>query len=72
MLTTIFSKKVGEVVFYTYGNLTDQIKLEYEKQFKETIGISNVKSLFVKFIDKGWIIKDGDNRNSRYFLGEFL
>jgi len=72
MLNTIFSKKTGGVAFYTYGNLIDQIKLEYEKQFKETIGTTNVKTLFVKFIDKSWIMKDGDSRNSRYFLGEFL
>ena len=71
ILTTIFSKKAGEINFYTYGNLIEQIKLEYEKQFKEAIGTSNAKTLLTKMIDKNWILKQGESRNTMYFLGSF-
>ena len=71
ILTTIFSKKQNEINFYTYGNLIEQIKLEYEKQFKEAIGISNAKTLLTKMIDKSWILKQGESRNTMYFLGSF-
>jgi len=71
ILTTIFSKKQNEINFYTYGNLIEQIKLEYEKQFKEAIGTSNAKTLLTKMIDKSWILKQGESRNTMYFLGIF-
>lgn len=71
ILTTIFSKKQGELNFYTYGNLIEQIKLEYEKQFNEAIGTSNTKTLLTKMIDKDWVLKNGENRNSMYFLGSY-
>jgi len=71
ILTTIFSKKQNEINFYTYGNLIEQIKLEYEKQFKEAIGTSNAKTLLTKMIDKSWILKQGESRNTMYFLGSF-
>lgn len=71
ILTTIFSKKAGEINFYTYGNLIEQIKLEYEKQFKEAIGTSNAKTLLTKMIDKNWILKQGESRNTMYFLGSY-
>lgn len=71
MLNIIFSKKVGEINFYAYGKLIDQIRLEYEKMFNESIGLSNAKTLLVKIIDKNWILKQGDDKNSMYFLGSF-
>lgn len=71
ILTTIFSKKQNEINFYTYGNLIEQIKLEYEKQFKEAIGTSNAKTLLTKMIDKSLILKQGESRNTMYFLGSF-
>lgn len=71
ILTTIFSKKVGEVNYYRYGELIDQIVLEYEKLFSETLGDNNAKKLLTKFIDKGWIIKSGEKGFSMYYLGQF-
>ena len=71
IITTIFSKKVGEISYYTYGNLKEQVKLEYEKMFNENLGETNAKSLIVKFVDKTWILKEGEKGNSRYFIGEF-
>lgn len=71
ILNIIFSKNVGEINFYTYGKLIEQIRLEYEKMFKESLGLSNAKTLLVKMIDKNWILKQGYVKNSMYFLGTF-
>lgn len=71
MLNIIFSKNVGQINFYAYGKLIEQVRLEYEKMFKESLGMSNAKTLLVKMIDKNWILKQGDVKNSMYFLGTF-
>ena len=71
MLNIIFSKNVGQINFYAYGKLIEQVRLEYEKMFKESLGMSNAKTLLVKMIDKNWILKQGDIKNSMYFLGTF-
>lgn len=71
ILTTIFSKKAGEINYYRYGELTQQITLEYEKYFKENLGDNNAKKLLTKFIDKNWVLKNGDKGHSLYFLGQF-
>jgi hypothetical protein len=71
ILTTIFSKKTGEINFYRYGELKEQLVLEYEKMFNETIGESNAKKMLTKFIDSGWILKSGEKGFSSYFLGDF-
>jgi|GEM_PF-464717 len=71
MLTVIFSKKTGIVNYYRYGELKEQIVLEYEKMFSESLGETNAKKLFTKFMDKGWILKTGEVKFSSYFLGEF-
>ena len=72
IMTTIFSKKTGEINYYRYGELTSQIVLEYEKTFNETLGDNNAKKLLTKFIDKGWVIKSGEKGFSMYYLGEFI
>ena len=72
IMTTIFSKKTGEINYYRYGELTSQIVLEYEKIFNETLGDNNAKKLLTKFIDKGWVIKSGEKGFSMYYLGEFI
>ena len=70
ILTTIYSKKQNEL-HYRYTELIQQIVLEYEKAFKETIGDNNAKKLLTKFIDKNWILKSGEKGFAQYFLGEF-
>ena len=72
IMTTIFSKKKGEINYYRYGELTSQIVLEYEKVFNETLGDNNAKKLLTKFIDKGWVIKSGEKGFSMYYLREFI
>jgi len=71
ILTTVYSKKTNEL-HYRYTELIQQIVLEYEKMFNETLGDNNAKKLLTKFIDKGWILKSGDKGFSLYYLGEFL
>lgn len=71
MLNIIFSKNKGEVNSYRYGKLIDQIKIEYEKMFNETIGTTNIRNLYNKFLDKNWIIPTGEKGFTNYFLGEF-
>lgn len=71
ILTTVFSKKSGEINYYRYGELKEQIRLEYEKMYSETLGESNAKILVTKFIDNGWVLKSGDYGHSVYFLGEY-
>ena len=71
ILTAAFSKVSGEVKSYRYGEMVQQICLEFEKQFKENIGDNMAKKLLTKFIDNKWILKSGDAGQSRYFLGEF-
>ena len=71
LLTTIYSKKIGEINFYRYTELTQQIILEYEKAFKDNLGDNNAKKLLTKFIDNNWILKTGEKGFSQYFLGEF-
>jgi hypothetical protein len=71
ILTTVFSKKIGEVNYYRYTELSDQIILEYEKKFNDNLGLNNAKKLLTKFIDNKWIIKGGDKGFSLYYLGEF-
>ena len=68
ILTTIYSKKIDNIVSYRYTELIQQIVLEYEKMFKETLGDNNAKKLLTKFIDNNWILKSGDKD---YFLGEY-
>lgn len=67
ILTTIYSKKTDSL-HYRYTELVQQIVLEYEKMFKETLGDNNAKKLLTKFIDNNWILKSGDKD---YFLGEY-
>lgn len=69
--TSIFSKVNNQVKSHRYGELIQQIILEFEKQFNENIGQSVAKNLLTKFIDKNWILKSGDKGFSQYFLGEF-
>lgn len=71
LLTTIYSKKTIDLSSYRYGELVQQIVLEYEKAFKETLGDNNAKKLLAKFIDKNWILKSGEHGHALYFLGEF-
>jgi KaiC/GvpD/RAD55 family RecA-like ATPase len=71
ILTTVFSKKLGEINYYRYTELSDQIILEYEKKFSDNLGTNNAKKLLTKFIDNGWLIKSGDKGFSLYYLGEF-
>lgn len=71
IITTIFSKKVGEINFYRYGEFKEQLILEYEKVFNENLGENNAKKLLTKFVDKGWVLKSGDKGFSMYYLGEF-
>lgn len=71
IITTIFSKKIGEINFYRYGEFKEQLILEYEKSFNETLGENNAKKLLTKFIDKGWVLKSGEKGFSVYYLGEF-
>lgn len=71
ILTTIYSKKTDNIVSYRYTELIQQIVLEYEKMFKETIGDNNAKKLLTKFIDNNWILKSGDKGFASYFLGEY-
>jgi hypothetical protein len=71
ILTIVFSKNKNEINYYLYGKLKEQIRLEFEKMYKDALGDSNAKELIAKFIDKNWIICEGTKGNSRYFLGEF-
>lgn len=71
ILTTIYSKKTDSL-HYRYTELVQQIVLEYEKMFKETLGDNNAKKLLTKFIDNSWILKSGETGHSVYFLGEYL
>ena len=71
ILTAAFSKVNGEVKSYRYGEIVQQIVLEFEKQFKENIGDNMSKKLLTKFIDNKWILKSGEAGQSRYFLGEY-
>lgn len=71
ILTTIYSKKT-DCLHYRYTELVQQIVLEYEKMFNETLGDNNAKKLLTKFIDKNWILKSGDKGFAQYFLGEYL
>lgn len=71
IITTIFSKKVGEINFYRYGEFKEQLILEYEKVFNENLGENNAKKLLTKFVDKGWVLKNGEKGFSVYYLGEF-
>jgi hypothetical protein len=71
ILTSVFSKKIGEINYYRYTELSDQIILEYEKKFNDNLGLNNAKKLLTKFIDNKWIIKGGDKGFSLYYLGEF-
>jgi hypothetical protein len=71
ILTTVFSKNQSEINYYLYGKLKEQIRLEFEKMYNDPLGDSNAKELIAKFIDKNWIICEGNKGNSRYFLGEF-
>lgn len=71
IITTIFSKKVGEINFYRYGEFKEQLILEYEKVFNENLGENNAKKLLTKFVDKGWVLKSGEKGFSVYYLGEF-
>ena len=71
ILNIIYSKKTDEINYYRYGELKEQLVLEYEKKFKETLGENNAKKLLTKFVDKNWILKNGDKGHSLYFLGEF-
>jgi len=71
IVSTIFSKKTGEINFYRYGEFKEQLILEYEKSFNETLGENNAKKLLTKFIDKGWVLKSGEKGFSVYYLGEF-
>ena len=71
LLTASFSKCKGEVKSYRYGEIVQQICLEFEKQFKENIGDNMAKKLLTKFLDNAWILKSGEHGQSRYFLGEF-
>jgi len=70
ILTTIYSKKPSEL-HYRYTELVQQIVLEYEKLYNETLGDNNAKKLLTKFIDKGWVLKSGDKGFSLYYLGEY-
>jgi hypothetical protein len=72
ILTIVFSKNKNEINYYLYGKLKEQIRLEFEKMYKDALGDSNAKELIAKFIDKNWIICEGTKGNSRYFLGEFI
>lgn len=71
ILTSVFSKKIGEINYYRYGELRDQVVLEYEKMFKETLGESYAKKIITKSIDSNWILKQGEKGFSSYYLGEF-
>lgn len=71
MLNVIFSKKPNQINSYRYGKLLEQIKFEYERIFKETIGMTNVKTLFTKFTENNWIITSGEEGFKTYFLGTF-
>lgn len=71
ILNIIYSKKSGEINFYRYGELKEQLVLEYEKMFNETIGESNAKKMLTKFVDSGWLLKSGEKGFSSYFLGEY-
>jgi len=70
ILTTVYSKKTNEL-HYRYTELIQQIVLEYEKMFNETLGDNNAKKLLTKFIDKGWVLKSGDKGFSLYYLGDY-
>jgi hypothetical protein len=71
ILTTIYSKKTNEINHYRYGEFKEQLILEYEKMFNETLGENNAKKLLTKFIDNNWILKSGEKGFSLYYLGEF-
>lgn len=71
ILNIIYSKKTNEINYYRYGEFKEQLVLEYEKMFNETLGENNAKKLLTKFVDKGWILKSGDKGHSLYYLGQF-
>lgn len=71
ILTASFSKCAGEIKSYRYGEMVQQICLEFEKQFTENIGDNMAKKLLTKFIDNNWVLKSGEQGQTRYFLGEF-
>lgn len=70
LLNIIYSKS-NNVSYFRYGKLLEQIVLEFEKKFNETLGDSNAKKLLTKFIDNNWILKTGDLKFSEYYLGSF-
>lgn len=67
ILTIIFSKKNNEVNFYLFSELREQIRLEFDKMFKESISDAVSKTLVVEFIDKNWLIKS----DKKYYIGNF-
>lgn len=71
IINTIYSKKTDEVNYYRYGEFKEQLVLEYEKMYKETLGENNAKKLLTKFVDKNWVLKSGDKGHSLYYLGSF-
>jgi len=71
LLNIVFSKKVGEINYYRYGELLTAISLEFENKFKEGLGESASRKLLAKFIDNGWVLKTGEVKFSQYFLGDF-
>lgn len=71
MLTTVFSKKTGEINYYRYGELLMAIGIEFENKFNEPIGESATRKLLAKFIDNGFVLKTGEVKFSQYYLGEF-
>jgi hypothetical protein len=71
ILTTIFSKKPNQINSYRYGEFKEQLILEYEKMFNENLGENNAKKLLTKFVDKGWVLKEGETGHSSYFLGQY-
>jgi hypothetical protein len=71
LLNVVFSKKVGEINYYRYGELLTAISLEFENKFKENLGESASRKLLAKFIDNGWVLKTGEVKFSQYFLGDF-
>ena len=71
MLTSVFSKKIGEINYYRYGELLTVISIEFEKKFKDAIGETATRKLLAKFIDNGFVIKTGEVKFSQYYLGDF-
>ena len=71
MLTSVFSKKIGEINYYRYGELLTVISIEFEKKFKDAIGETATRKLLAKFIDNGFVLKTGEVKFSQYYLGDF-